>query len=92
MISHRISRAREKDQGCHDIRYNLMSVVPSRKLRIGHELGRTQSELLERLRVINKLGLLGKVADLEELNKGTGFIFICVNVRNISIRYNNIFI
>ena len=76
VISLRISRAREKDQGCHDIRYNLMSVVPSRKMRIRHELNRIQSELFERLRVINKLGLSANEADLEELNKGTGLIFI----------------
>lgn len=69
VISLRISRAREKDQGCHDIRYNLMSVVPSRKMRIRRELNRTQSELLERLRIINKLGLLANEAELEKLNK-----------------------
>ena len=72
----RISRAREKDQGCHDIRYNLMSVVPSRKMRIRRELNRTQSELLDRLTIINKLGLLANEAELEKLNKGTGFISI----------------
>ena len=76
VISMRISRAREKDQGCHDIRYNLMSVVPSRKMRIRRELNRTQSELLDRLTIINKLGLLANEAELEKLNKGTGFISI----------------
>ena len=34
VISARISKAREKDQGCHDIRYNLMSVVPNKQLEI----------------------------------------------------------
>ena len=34
VISARISKAREKDQGCHDIRYNLMSVVPNKQIEI----------------------------------------------------------
>jgi hypothetical protein len=41
-------------------------------MRIRRELNRTQSELLERLTIINKLGLLANEAELEKLNKGTG--------------------
>jgi len=51
VITARIAKARDKEQGCHDIRYNLMSVVPSRKLLISHKLGKLKKLLQESLQV-----------------------------------------
>jgi len=47
VISGRIAKAREKDQGCHDIRYNLMSVVPSRRIEVEKQFNRLRASLAE---------------------------------------------
>lgn len=55
VISGRIARARDKEQGCHDIRYNLMSVVPSKKILISHKLGKLKKLLQESLQTLNEI-------------------------------------
>ena len=64
VISGRISKAREKDQGCHDIRYNLMSVVPSRRIEVEKQCTKLHNSLVE-----------FKVGQLPVMNLSTNVIF-----------------
>ena len=67
VISGRIARARDKEQGCHDIRYNLMSVVPSRKMLIAQKIKSLKNLLSDATKVLASLKNLEGFKDKEEL-------------------------
>ena len=67
VISGRIARARDKEQGCHDIRYNLMSVVPSRKILVAQKIQSLKSLLGEAAKVLAALKKSEGFRDKDEL-------------------------
>lgn len=69
VISERISKARDKEQGCHDIRYNLMSVVPSKTILIKKKLQKLKKLLQESLQTLSEIENNGGFMELESIKQ-----------------------